>query len=82
MKVTNAGYKDPSNLTFDDIVILGVPRTPGVSLTTLSGRDINLSNATVNYDGVKQVNTDIVVEKHIIKTISILVFSCQGKLQK
>lgn len=86
--MTHDGYKDPSNLKFDDIVVLGVHQLPIFVFVThvLNGThgnlNTNLSSANINYDGAKKVNTDTVMQKHKIKTISILVFHVKGNYRK
>lgn len=68
MQVTHAGYKDPNNLMFDSITILGVSDViVSVSVThvsngTNSGATI-LPRANVQHNESKQVNTHA---QHII----------------
>lgn len=62
MQVTNAGYKDPNNLKFENITILGVPFSPeSVSVSHVaSGGAGNsttwLPHTNIKYDGAKQVS--------------------------
>nr|XP_019950458.1 PREDICTED: maltase-glucoamylase, intestinal-like [Paralichthys olivaceus] len=61
MKVTNAGYKDPNNLKFENITILGVPNPPLYANVThigtgTLGKSIRVvPNSNIQYDGVKKV---------------------------
>uniref|UniRef100_M4AS73 Maltase n=1 Tax=Xiphophorus maculatus TaxID=8083 RepID=M4AS73_XIPMA len=57
LQVTKAGYKDPNNLKFDNITIMGVPSLPSsVSVTHIpSGLITQLPNSTFYHDEVKQV---------------------------
>lgn len=82
LNVTHDGYKDPSNLKFDDIVVLGVPQQPTFVVVTHGNLNTSLSSANINYDEAKKVNTDTVMQKHKIKTISILVFDVKGNYRK
>uniref|UniRef100_A0A3Q2TYN7 alpha-glucosidase n=1 Tax=Fundulus heteroclitus TaxID=8078 RepID=A0A3Q2TYN7_FUNHE len=61
LQVTKAGYKDPNNLEFDNITIMGVPDPPlSISVTHIpteggSGTTTVLPNSTYYHDGAKQV---------------------------
>ncbi|XP_008283297.1 maltase-glucoamylase, intestinal [Stegastes partitus] len=61
IQVSHAGYKDPNNLVFDDITVLGIPAAPtSVTVTHVSTEsDTNtvttLSAANIEYDDVKEV---------------------------
>ncbi|XP_022623710.1 maltase-glucoamylase, intestinal-like [Seriola dumerili] len=61
MQVTNAGYKDPNNLKFENITVLGVPFSPlAVSVTHVgagaAGNSTTvLPNANIKYDAAKEV---------------------------
>ncbi|GLD74046.1 sucrase-isomaltase, intestinal [Lates japonicus] len=61
MQVTHAGYKDPNNLKFENITVLGVPSPPmSVSVTHVrNGAQGNsttvLPNTNIQYDGAKEV---------------------------
>ncbi|AWO99215.1 putative maltase-glucoamylase intestinal-like [Scophthalmus maximus] len=61
MQVAHAGYKDPNNLKFENVTILGVPTAPlSVSVTHVgAGRKGNTTTAVPNsgiqYDGAKEV---------------------------
>ncbi|XP_038549707.1 maltase-glucoamylase, intestinal [Micropterus salmoides] len=61
MQVTHAGYKDPNNLKFEDVTILGMLARPGpVSVTHFStaphgNSTTTLPDANINYDVVKKV---------------------------
>lgn len=74
MQVTHAGYKDPNNLKFENITVLGVPYPPmSVSVThyingTHANSAIILPSANIHYDEAKKVNIDIVVHKSKTKT--------------
>ncbi|KAM8769539.1 sucrase-isomaltase, intestinal isoform 2-T2 [Acanthopagrus schlegelii] len=61
MHVNHAGYQDPNNLKFDDIVILGEPHRPtSVSVTHVksSGNTTtNVTDANIQHNGGKQVLT-------------------------
>jgi len=63
MQVTHAGYKDPNNLKFENIMILGVPIPPVSVSVTHVGNSGNpnsttaLPNININYDTAKQVKT-------------------------
>lgn len=90
MQVTHAGYRDPNNLKFEDITVLGVPHPPvSVSVTHVAAETVGnststVSNTSIQYDEAKKVNThmfiDIVVHKCKIKAATINFFSCQGEL--
>lgn len=60
MQVTHAGYRDPNDLKFENITILGVPNPP-VSITVSSGWSLKSttirSNTKIQYDAEKKVNT-------------------------
>lgn len=81
MQVTHAGYSDPNNLMFENIIVLGVPHPPtSVSVTHVGtgaqGDSISLvPNTNIQHDGAKEVNThifmDIVVHKCKIKIATI-----------
>ncbi|KAG7226089.1 hypothetical protein INR49_018700 [Caranx melampygus] len=61
MQVTNAGYKDPNNLKFENIIILGVPFSPvSVSVTHVgagvAGNSTTvLPNTNIKHDVAKEV---------------------------
>lgn len=58
MKVTHAGYKDPNNLTFKNITILGVsypPKSSAVSLISVEGSPTTSLQHTMQYDAEKKV---------------------------
>lgn len=59
MRVTNAGYKDPNNLKFENITILGVPYPPtSTAVSSTSRRDgvsTTTSTYTEHYDSEKKV---------------------------
>ncbi|XP_028274772.1 maltase-glucoamylase, intestinal [Parambassis ranga] len=56
MQVTNAGYRDPNNLKFEDITILGVPSDPvSVSVTLVGSGATVLPNSSIQYNETKQV---------------------------
>ncbi|XP_054477744.1 sucrase-isomaltase, intestinal [Anoplopoma fimbria] len=59
MQVTHAGYKDPNNLTFENITVLGVADPPkSVSVTHIgTNGNSTLTNSRIgmDYDGVKKV---------------------------
>ncbi|XP_036974620.1 maltase-glucoamylase, intestinal [Acanthopagrus latus] len=61
MHVTHAGYQDPNNLKFDDIVILGEPHRPtSVSVTHVKSSGdttTNVPDANIQHNGGKQVLT-------------------------
>lgn len=62
MQVTHAGYKDPNNIKFENITILGVPYPPSsVSVTQVGtgspGTPTTLPNSNIQYDADKKVNT-------------------------
>uniref|UniRef100_A0A8C5HXG7 alpha-glucosidase n=1 Tax=Gouania willdenowi TaxID=441366 RepID=A0A8C5HXG7_GOUWI len=48
MRVTNAGYRDPNNLHFENITILGVPHTP----TSVSVTQVNSEMPTLHHTQV------------------------------
>uniref|UniRef100_A0A7N6B035 alpha-glucosidase n=1 Tax=Anabas testudineus TaxID=64144 RepID=A0A7N6B035_ANATE len=55
MQVTHAGYKDPNNIKFENITILGVPYPPSsVSVTQVGtgspGTPTTLPNSNIQYD--------------------------------
>ncbi|XP_054598752.1 sucrase-isomaltase, intestinal isoform X2 [Nothobranchius furzeri] len=56
MQVTHAGYKDPNNLKFEDITVLGVS-VPPTSVTVTDGSQSNTTtNVTgVTYDAAREV---------------------------
>lgn len=57
MQVTRAGYKDPNNLKFENITILGVLYPPtGVSSISRDGGSPTTLPHTVNYDAEKKVH--------------------------
>ena len=92
MKVTNAGYKDPNNLKFENITVLGVPNPPLYVNVTLIGTgsrgssDRLLPIANIQYDGVKKVNShtlgDIAMHKCKVKTLTINSFFPLFKTEK
>ncbi|KAK2912661.1 sucrase-isomaltase, intestinal-like [Channa argus] len=56
MQVTHAGYKDPNNLKFENITIIGVPYAPiSVSVTNGTLGNSTLPGANIQYDGNKKV---------------------------
>ncbi|XP_047450351.1 sucrase-isomaltase, intestinal [Mugil cephalus] len=58
MQVAHAGYKDPNNLKFEDITILGIPYPPkSVSVTHVGATETTtiLSSTNVEHDGAKEV---------------------------
>ncbi|XP_044210999.1 maltase-glucoamylase, intestinal [Thunnus albacares] len=58
MQVTHAGYRDPDNLKFENITVLGVPHPPvSVSVTHVTrGNSItNVLGTNIQYDAVKKV---------------------------
>lgn len=58
MQVTRAGYKDPNNLTFENITILGVlypPNSSAVSLISKEGSPTTSLPHTMQYDAEKKV---------------------------
>lgn len=61
MQVIHAGYKDPDNLKFDTITVLGVPYPPlSVSVTHIGATDTGESavpNTNIRYDADKKVHT-------------------------
>lgn len=84
LQVIHAGYKDPNNLKFESITVLGVPY-PAVSVSvthntngTHANSAVILPSANIHYDDAKKVNIDIVVHKSKTKTTTIF----WGKLQK
>lgn len=76
MQVTHAGYKDPNNLKFEDVTILGMLARPGpVSVTHFStaphgNSTTTLPDANINYDVVKKVKMSIDIFVHKCKIIS------------
>lgn len=64
MQATNAGYKDPNDLKFENITILGVtspPKSvlvPHATTRTEKGFTKSLEKSNIHYDDVKKVNTD------------------------
>lgn len=65
MRVTNAGYKDPNDLKFENITILGVPYPPIITtVTSTSRRDgasTTTSTFTMDYDSEKKVQTPLAI---------------------
>ncbi|KAF3698143.1 Maltase-glucoamylase, intestinal Maltase [Channa argus] len=61
MQVTHAGYRDPNNLKFGNITVLGVPYPPiSASVThvgagTLGNTSTTVPNTNIQYDGAKKV---------------------------
>lgn len=58
MQVTRAGYKDPNNLMFENITILGVsypPNSSAVSLISGEGSPTTSLPHTMQYDAEKKV---------------------------
>ncbi|XP_014841756.1 PREDICTED: sucrase-isomaltase, intestinal-like isoform X2 [Poecilia mexicana] len=57
LQVTHAGYKDPNNLKFEKITIMGVPNLPpSVSVTHMpSGSVTQLPSSSFHHDATKQV---------------------------
>lgn len=61
MQVTHAGYKDPNNLKFEDITVLGVPYPPlSVSVTHIGATNTEQSttpvpHTNIEYDADKKV---------------------------
>lgn len=74
MQVTHAGYQDPNNLKFDNIVILGEPHRPtSVSVTHVQSSGdttTNVPDANIQHEGGKQVKKCMFMHgckiKHII----------------
>lgn len=59
MQVTHAGYKDPNNLKFDNIIILGVPAPPKSVIVTHIGSPnttTTLANTSMIYSAATKVN--------------------------
>ncbi|KAF3848025.1 hypothetical protein F7725_021053 [Dissostichus mawsoni] len=54
MRVNRAGYKDPNNLFFENITVLGVAGPPTSVSYTLVG-NVTTAVANVNYDAAKKV---------------------------
>ncbi|CAN9511486.1 unnamed protein product [Ophioblennius macclurei] len=55
MQVTNDGYKDPNNLKFEDITILGVPYAPKSVKVTHKGSVTEVPSSNVTHDSTKEV---------------------------
>lgn len=58
MQLTNAGYKDPNNLKFENITIMGLPFPPTSTEVLSSNRDggfTSISNYNEYYDSDKKV---------------------------
>ncbi|KAK5868335.1 hypothetical protein PBY51_009361 [Eleginops maclovinus] len=57
MQVTHAGYKDPNNLIFENITVLGVLGEPvSVTITSIRKNEATrVPKANINYDAVKKV---------------------------
>lgn len=57
MQVTNAGYKDPNNLKFEDITVLGVPNRPSSVTVTHNGTGAVtiLPSTSITHDAAKKV---------------------------
>lgn len=67
MQVTNAGYKDPNNLKFENITILGVPFSPlSVSVTHVGAGNetTELPNTNIKHDAAKEVRASAPAYKH------------------
>ncbi len=79
MHATHAGYNDPNNLKFEDIVILGVPNpAQNVAVTHVnSATNINtttiLPNSSIQYDQARKVSKpkDIVVQCKVKLTTAL-----------
>ena len=59
--MTHAGYKDPNNLKFENITILGVSQHPGsVNVTHVTNKEVTstLPSDNINYNGIKKVMTN------------------------
>ena len=73
MHVTHAGYQDPNNLKFDDIVILGEPHRPtSVSVTHVKSSGdttTNVPDANIQHNGGKQVKMRMFMHRCKIKHI-------------
>lgn len=68
MRVTNNGYRDPNNLKFENITILGVPYAPtSTRVSSTSRRDgssTTTSTYTEDYDSEKKVQKPFaIIEK-------------------
>lgn len=73
MKVTRAGYRDPNDLKFENITVLGVPSPPSsVSVTRFGTADPGNPTTTVLNIGV-QYDTD--------KKVKMLRLSCKVNLR-
>lgn len=87
MQVTHAGYKDPNNLMFENIIVLGVPHPPvSVSVThvnpgTHENTTTAVPNTNIEYNRAKKVNTHMFIAHAQIqnKNSDHSFFSCQGK---
>ncbi|XP_037531236.1 maltase-glucoamylase, intestinal [Nematolebias whitei] len=57
MQVTSAGYRDPNNLRFENITVLGMPYPPtSVSVTHVDAETTTvLPNINIHHDGAKEV---------------------------
>eukprot|EP00064_Thunnus_orientalis_P008511 superscaffoldBa00001014_g8534 len=67
MQVTHAGYRDPDNLKFENITVLGVPHHPvSVSVTHVTrGNSItNVLGTNIQYDAVKKVQWELDMEEY------------------
>lgn len=95
MQVTHAGYKDPNNLKFEDITVLGVPYPPeSVSVKhiipgTTGNSTTTLPNTNIQYDADKKVNTHNLKIKNnyffepcseIQKTLTMVCLTCKVNL--
>lgn len=62
MTATHTGYKDPNNLKFETITVLGMPHAPNsVSVTHFGPGEtseiVELKNTSIHHDAAKEVNT-------------------------
>ena len=58
MQVNRAGYKDPNNLFFENITVLGVAAPPTSVSYTLVGNSTT-AVANVSYDAAKKVSSHL-----------------------
>lgn len=78
MQVTRAGYRDPNNLKFENITILGMPHPPtSVSVTHVdAGRHSKtttiLPNINKYHDGAKEVMFRWKINKAILTFFGIV----------
>lgn len=81
MRVTNAGYRDPNKLKFENITVLGVPSPPAsivVSSTSGDGASSTVSNFTKHYDSEKKVRKP----PSVTGEGDIKVEACEGRCQR